>query len=540
MKRLMLFALFFTACGAPASDAKSSEDSIPTIEPQLIVSFDEQSPSKLPRNFIGLNTAELADSVEYTDTRYQSSLKQIGPGWLRFAAGTADDAYDWQSADTPDAWIAQLTNAAGVHSDLESNLPFVRAKAVPNSLGNFRTLLGNVGANAVVVVNGFTDTAASAASLAATIASFSPAITVNAYELSNEAYLSTFGSVPSPPSWTDANGYLGKMQPFAEAIHKKDASAHVTIFATYGASSGADFLNWNDEIRQYQMTSGKPFWNGISLHYYRAVIGSNATSFDIVERILNSSLRDDADSFIPAIDAQLTPPGMPPPQYTISEYNIVDGPNAPVKAKGTAYAGLFLAEYALRMSTVPNVRSVGPHVAYSERDPESAMIGATTGHDADVQRAYDRQTTIDTTTLDYGFYLTAPGIAMAIVSDSLAGVDQRLTTTISGAGGQPVPQVPTRTSDATIPAVFATAYCSSSSGIHSIAITNKASVPLNVELANGEVPLSSSTALDVVEMDTPTADARNGANSSPVTLHQYSMRGAVVQIPAWSVVSVRF
>ena len=87
-------------------------------------------------------------------------------------------------------------------------------------------------------------------------------------------------------------------------------------------------------------------------------------------------------------------------------------------------------------------------------------------HYTDVQNAYDAGTTIDTLTLDFGYYLTAQPLGLAVLNGVLQNTTSVDATTVTG--GATVPA----TGLGTIPALYAQAY-TTATGRQSVVIANK-------------------------------------------------------------------
>jgi hypothetical protein len=97
--------------------------------------------------------------------------------------------------------------------------------------------------------------------------------------------------------------------------------------------------------------------------------------------------------------------------YLISEVSPSDGHGGPEDVKegpllGTLYGGIYTAEFALRMSTLPQVKYVA---AFQVLSKQHAGIDVTNDHLKDVVIRYDDNsgTTTNTSGLSFGFFLSA-------------------------------------------------------------------------------------------------------------------------------------
>ena len=81
---------------------------------------------------------------------------------------------------------------------------------------------------------------------------------------------------------------------------------------------------------------------------------------------------------------------------------------------GTLWGGVYVAEFIMRMSTVPSVVYVGPHASW-----EVSGVSAAHPHNTGVVAAANKGTTIDTSTLDFGLFLSAQGAGLAVLNGAI-------------------------------------------------------------------------------------------------------------------------
>jgi hypothetical protein len=112
---------------------------------------------------------------------------------------------------------------------------------------------------------------------------------------------------------------------------------------------------------------------------------------------------------------QLTPIGPPGVKFLISEFDPSipndPGTGAVSIANGTLWGGIYAAEYTMRMSAVPSMLHVGPNELAN-----FAGIFAGNGHQAEVTAAANAGKSIDTLTLDFGFYTGAQAMGQAVLN----------------------------------------------------------------------------------------------------------------------------
>jgi hypothetical protein len=136
---------------------------------------------------------------------------------------------------------------------------------------------------------------------------------------------------------------------------------------------------------------------------------------------------------------------------------------------GTLYDAIYTAEYIARESAVADVKYVGLQLLYSG-SARNGAIQAARDHEQDVIDAYEAGTTIDTTQLDFGFFLSPQGLAMQLVDGAVNASNAVLATTLEGPGTVPAD---TPTGIEKIPALHAQAYRDRYKGVAFLIITNK-------------------------------------------------------------------
>jgi hypothetical protein len=161
--------------------------------------------------------------------------------------------------------------------------------------------------------------------------------------------------------------------------------------------------------------------------------------------------------------------------YLITEYD-------PASAKGgaldgTLYGGIYAAEYALRMSTIPQMRFVGTHQILN-----NAGIDETNSQINVVDTAYNNGTTTNTAGLNFGFFLSAQAAGEAVADGALYRSTQVYPTTTTGG-----PTVPTDGSNS-VPAVYAQAY-QGGNGKRYVVLINKGASNLLASIKQDAVTL---------------------------------------------------
>jgi len=406
----------------------------------VVVNFETTNSTPLSPGFSGFNTTA-RNAVEYYDTNFQAMVASLSPGWLRFPAGTGSDAFDWKSGQMVQAWIDQLAADPGPQSVCAGTLPILAGKGGAR-FSDFATMAANVGGARIVVdVNAFTDTPQSAGAFAQY--ALSNHIQVAVWELCNEPYyLSGAGNF-----FTNGADYAAKMKPFYDAIKAADSNATVALsFSDAGNRNAA----WDNALAGYS----PQYWDAVTYHHY--INPKALTSFNDLMALANGVLISNTTSQVTNYLMPRNPPGV---AYLITEYNPASGTGGPVQ--GTLYGGIYAAEYALRMSTIPQMKFVGTHQVLN-----SAGIDETNSNINVVNAAYNKGATTNTAGLTFGFFLSAQ-VAGETVANGALYRSSRVYATITTGG----PTVPTY-GGGSVPAVYAQAY-QGGNGKKYVVLTNK-------------------------------------------------------------------
>jgi uncharacterized protein (TIGR03437 family) len=495
-RQIVLISLLSLAPGALAQSS-------PPVTAVIDINTSVTTP--IAPNFSGINDS-LHMPVEYWDYRFNALAATLGVGWVRFPGGTTDDVYNWQTGEDSMAWYSQFPANSDV-DNFPDQIALVagRGGAKLIDAANRANLLG---APLIVCVNGFTDTPASAGQLAAYVKANN--IQVAAWELSNEAYLfSTF--------WPTATAYLNAMQPYRNAIKAVLPNAIVAVFAAGSEGSAKAVTDpWNLAIAAYT----NKYWDAITFHDYPTGDGTFAQW--MAEECANLAAMG------PTVIGRLTGYGPSGVKILNTEFGVIPASGDSL-TDGTVFGGIYSTEYTMRLSASPAVLHVGPNQLTT-----AAGVMLTNFNDDVVEAAAAAGTTIDTVTLNFGFYVNAQGMAESVLNNVINRAVQANQTTVTG--GATVPA----TGIANIPALYAMSYTNAQGGL-SLVITNKSATPHQVTVrvngvaAAGTFPLQFLAASDPSTQNTPTAlnaaTVQNGTSSNPITVPAYSVLSAVLTAP---------
>jgi len=460
--------------------------------------------------FSGVST-DLGFPVEYWDYRFNALAATIGFGWLRFPGGSSSDIFNWQTGEDEQSWYAQFPAGSGVGGDT-TTLALVEGRGGAKLIdaANRANLLG---APLIICVNGYTDTAASAGQLAAFVKANQ--IQVAAWELSNEAYLySTF--------FATATAYLNAMKPYRDAIKAVDPNAIVAVFATDQAHAGAATDAWNVALAAYP----NKYWDAITYHHYPAQSTGAFAQWMADE---SAALATRSSAVVTSLAAAIGPAGV---KFLNTEFDpsIPNGPSGNSSmTDGTVWGGIYSAEYIMRMYTEPTMLHVGPSEIHS-----NAGVFSSNNFNSQVEAAAAAGTTINTLSLNFGFYVSAQGAGISVLNGVINRAVQSNQTVVTG--GATVPA----TGIAPIPALYAMSYSNAQGGL-SIVIANKSAtshqvtVRVNGAAATGPFPLQFITATDPSTANTSTSQTavsiQTASSANPITVPPYSVLRADLTIP---------
>jgi len=409
----------------------------------VVVNFKTAANTSLNPGFNGFNST-LKNAVEYYDTNLQNILTTLSPGWLRFPAGTEGEAFNWVSGEIVPAWIDLLAAKAYTHDINVAAQPIVAGKG-GSSFSDFAALAANVGgAKIIVSVNAYTDTPQSAGAFAQY--ALTNHIPVVAWELANEPY--TWLKTAGEPGafFTDATDYANKMKPYRDAIKAADPNAVVTL---YFSEAGNPDKAWDNALANFS----PKYWDAVTYHEY--VFPGNLTTFDDLMAAANGNLFSNTTSYV---TDYLMPRNNSGVTYVISEVSPSGGQGGVLLGK--LYGGIYSAEFALRMSTLPQVKYVASFQMLS-----NAGIDQSKDYLNVVQAAYNSGTTTNTTGLNFGFFLSAQAAGEAVANGALHNSIGVYATTTTGGPTAPI-------KGGSIPAVYAQAYEGGNSKRY-VVLTNK-------------------------------------------------------------------
>jgi hypothetical protein len=517
---LLFLLLNVNGCGAGGSTSSGSGGSgggTPIDPSAAQVNFTTTSTLLTPTrsNFAGINMQLFDSGTSYKDANMQALANSMNLGWVRFPAGTADDPYNWVTGDTPNNWISQFSTYSA-YSTMQSDAPIIRGKGFIKlaDLASFlatqrtgpSTAAGTSPTHIIGVINTFTDTAASAGSLAA--AAVAAGVIVDVWELGNEpVYFSGF--------YPNATSYLNSVKPFAAAIKAAVPTAKVAVWIDSHSTN-----SWTQAVAAYPT----PFWDELYTHTYPNASTTQSTQAGQIA-YYNGLLLAQTNT---AVDSGLVPLFGSNMLIEWSEFNINS-------LKTGLYNAAFIAEFTMRLSSDAHVTNVGMHVLVGPSTGQELAIGSTNDHTTDCTTANTNNTTINTSTLNFGYYMTPAGLALQLIDGPINTSTGVWPTNVTNSATVATID-PTTAAAGTMPAIYAQAYQYSGTTTHHVLLTNKAAASQLVAILQNGVQLTQTLTIRSIGGTDPTT---TNTSSAPATVAiSTSSATGTFSLPAYSVMDV--
>jgi hypothetical protein len=492
---------------------------------RVAINVTTQTTTPIAAGFSGVNVPQLRNGVEYFDPKFIAAVAPLKPGWLRFPAGTASLAFDWNPANSSGGHI----DITWMNSLITGNPPLVTGQSANILtaaqqltqakggvwLSDFATLAETLGAKAIICFNGYTDSNPGSAAQMAQAAQ-SAGLNVVEWELANEAYL-------YPLIFPTASAYATAMySPYFTDITSTSPSSTTGLFlAGLFPGDGNDYTSWDNGMSAYTPR----YWTAISTHAYPiAHLQSAPDTIQVLNGILAHGTGEYINSYVDPLIGANTP-------IFITEFNCCASNTN--KFLSFLYNGIFLAEYIARMSTVPNVKAVGVNSLYTDNYDYHGLIQSVDDHESYLlsqvaaNPSFSTNTATDPNT-QFQFYTSAPGLALEVANQAINNSTQIWPTTVTGGPFIPIQGY----GGAPIPAIYAQAY-RGNDGSHYVLITNKSSttctttIQVNGAHVSGTLSVTtvgSSSALAANTAQAPnTVQIQTAASANPLSLGPYSV-----------------
>jgi hypothetical protein len=465
-----------------------------------VISINTKTPIPFAAGFSGFNAPQMRNGVEYYDPKFLAAVTPLKPGCVRFPAGTASMDFDWNAGHVNMSWMDSLIDGnpplvpAGTANILTPSQELTQVKG-GLWLSDFATFAQTLGANAIMCVNGYTDTNPDSTALFAQAAQ-TDGLNVIEWELSNEPYYyPLIFPTPGVPGQPNPAAYASAMNnPYYNQLISVAPTATVGLFdvGLFPGQAG-NYATWDVGMSTYT----PHYWNAVSVHVYpiEVQMGTVAT-MQTLNGILANGTVDYINSYLLPLIGATTP-------VFITEFNCCTPNGFPFLTY--IYNGVFLAEYIMRMSTVPNVKAIAINALYTDNYDYHGMIQSVDDFETYLlgQYAADPNYSTDTATnplTQYQFYTSAPGLALEVANQAINNSTHLWTTTVTGG-----PTVPILGYSGTpIPAIYAQGY-KGNNDLHYLLITNKAAQALKVEVLLNGAQVTATLNVTSVSNSSPTA-----------------------------------
>jgi hypothetical protein len=487
------------------------------------VNIDTRTTLSIPAGFSGLNAPQPRNGVEYFDPKLIAAVQLLKPGWLRFPAGTASMDFDWSTGHSNTAWMNYLMGGnpplvdPGTANTLVVSQELTQAKGGVR-LSDFATFAQTLGANAIICVNGYTDTNPSSTAQYA-LAAQRYGLNVLEWELSNEPYL-------YPLLFPTAASYVAAMySPYFTDLTSVVPGATVGMaWAGLFPGRAGDYTSWDTGMSSY----APQYWNAASIHVYPI---TTAVSIADMVKTLNGVLAHGTADYINSYLLPLIGANTP---VFITELNCCT--YARTKFLGFLYNGIFLAEYIARMSAVPNVKAVGVNSMYTDNYDYHGLIQSVDDFESYLIDQVTADPTFSTNTATdpntpYQFYTSAPGLAVQVANQAINNSRRIWPTTVTGGSTVPILGYDGNP----VPAIYAQAYLGND-GTPYLLITNKAAKAKNVTIQVNGTNIRAT--LSVTFVSNPNAEAANNAQAPNTVQIQTATSGNPLQVGPYSVTCV--
>jgi hypothetical protein len=481
-------------------------------------------------NFAGINMQLFSTGVPYTDAKMQADANLMNLGWVRFPAGTADDPYNWQTGLTPTAWVnefSSFTSGSDPYATMQTDEEIVGGKGGIN-LSDFATFIGtqrtgstttagSSPTHVIGVINTFTDpnTSTSAAELAQA-AQQTYGIPVDLWELGNEPSYFNTGVF----NFTNATQYLGLVEPYSTAIKAAVPGTQVAVWVPPSITD-----SWTTQTAAYS----PQFWDQLYTHSYpnanTSLTNEGISSPTDDEQIwfYNGFLLNNTNSLV---DAQYAPLFGNNMQIEWSEFNTNT-------LSATLYNAVYIAEFTMRLSSDSYVTHAGVHMLVGDSTAAQVAIGTTNDDVSTCEVDYFLNKICNTSTYNFGYYFTAPGLALQIIDGVINTSTAVLPTTVSNSATTSYYNGTSTTASA-MPAIYAQAYSSPNNTYH-VLLTNKSAGSQAVTiLQNGSAVTQT---LTIREISGTNAEAKDTSTQNTVTLTT-TTTGGPIMLMGYSVVDV--
>ncbi len=246
----VIFIILFTCCSGNKITSPASP-----VQEKIILETSQVS--SLKGIFSAFNTANLFTFINSDDESFRSKVSILNPAMLRFPGGTianfyhpSGKGYGFRKADIK-------TRAGGIDTNINNLLDEQDAlNDTANFLGKFIPFAKKLDAEVIYVANILNGEISETIQALQRIQA--SGLTVRLIELGNEFYLNAYKDLVP-----DANAYVKKAKPFAEALRQKFPEIKLSVPAE------AKTNHVSGKTSDWDLTlSGFNFYDAVSIHVY--------------------------------------------------------------------------------------------------------------------------------------------------------------------------------------------------------------------------------------------------------------------------------
>lgn len=482
------------------------------------INIDTANPIAIQKGLVGYNLHCTNLAYNFTDDEYRAMVAELQPRYGRYSAGTANNVFDPRTMTMPEERRTQQWEER-IHYwgyDLERRIVVGKNDGFHDLVAYYDTLRETCAVLTIVVnaVSGTPDEVED-------VVRFCQVnnIIVDYWELQNEPYLLT-GGTALPKFYNSALDALAKLKPYNDAIKGLDPNAKTVVaYSTTGEK------NWDAAI--FSVTA--PWWDAIVWHSYEATDPSGSSFGQAMKNgnWLTAEYRRRINSGYLA-NSRLSP--------TPILQNELD-----VKIRGplynSQYNAVFNAESVMRLSTAPKDNTI---MLTGAGGIPLWILDAANDYTDHVLDAAERDTTLDTNTLDHSLYWRTIGVANVIVNEAINNSASRWDAAITGSAT--VDAISASGTPSTVDALYATAYQGGLGGgtKNYLLVTNKSDQPHTVAVKLAGTTLATAVTATYCSSEDPTA---SNTPAAPTLIAQQTDNyadGSGVSIPPYSVVRLEW
>jgi fibronectin type 3 domain-containing protein len=453
--------------------------------------------TKMELGMRGVNNENTGSAMIYNDDDYVSQVNGYDRlGYVRFPGGTNINVFNWKTGAVDEEYLAQYSKGQDHYYNYMDGKRKAETKGFER-IGDYRDFLQKTGTKAMINVNVFQHTPDEIGDLAKYL--YDNHVPVIYFELGNEVAFYTAEVGNSNPQYITGTDYANRMKAYNDAIKANypGAKTVVSLSNHQWDAYDSDLFNYPDK-----------FWDGMTTHRFK---GNGATFAESIKSA-NTALAD--------WQTYLNHYPTDKPLY-VGEY----GPTLNGEMAQTQYHGIYVAESALRMTKHPSISIIGGFRL------TNGIFKPADNHTKEMEDAYQRGLSLDTTTFNYNPYYAAPSVSLRVVDGAINKSSAYWTTTVTGGAAVE------KANGTTMPALYAQAYRGDDGKTYMV-ITNKSDKSHEVTIkVNGGNVTKALTKHYVSNLDPA---AKNSDTVTSTLSVQSEPTANPVYVPAYSVMRIEW